>query len=152
MKTLKSWMAAVAMLALTTTAQAALASLSDSRVNDTDTNRISLQDWSANGLANPSMLEPWGVGSSYWEMTAQFILVSPVGYWASTESLGDGMWAWEYVPPDGLQSGVSYPIGGVDTVAVSPADVPASVPEPQTLALALLALGAMVVARKRRSH
>ncbi len=35
-------------------------------------------------------------------------------------------------------------------VAVRPGDVDASVPEPQTLALALLALGATVVARRRR--
>lgn len=152
MKTLKTCIAAAAMLALTTTAHAALASQGEGRANDTDTHRISLQDWSVNGLANSSMLEPWGAGSNYWEMTAQFILVSPVGYWASTESLGDGRWAWEYVPPDGLPSGVSFQIGGMDTVAVRPVDVSASVPEPHTLALALLALGAMVVARNRRAH
>ena len=37
-------------------------------------------------------------------------------------------------------------------VAVRPGDVAAAVPEPQTLALALLALGATVVARRRRSR
>ncbi len=37
-------------------------------------------------------------------------------------------------------------------VAVRPGDVAAAVSEPQTLALALLALGAAVVARRRRPH
>lgn len=152
MKTLKTWIAAAAMLVLTTTAHAALASQGEARLNDAGTHRISLQDWSVNGLANSSMLEPWGAGSGYWEMTAQFILVSPVGYWASTKSLGNGMWAWEYIPPDGLPSGGSYQIGGMDSVAVRPTDVTGSVPEPHTLALALLALGAMVVARHRRAR
>lgn len=40
---------------------------------------------------------------------------------------------------------------GLHAVAVRPGDVAASVPEPQTLALILLALGATVAARRRRS-
>ena len=72
-------------------------------------------------------------------------------YWSGTEYAPLPGRAWDFTTVIGLQhfagkQSVFY------AVAVRPGDVAASVPEPQTLALALLALGATVVARRRRPH
>ena len=73
-------------------------------------------------------------------------------YWSGTEyAPNPAAGAWLFITSDGLQ----YPSrkdGALSAVAVRPGDVAASVPEPQTLALVLLALGATVVARRRRPH
>ena len=69
-------------------------------------------------------------------------------YWSGTE-ISAGNSAWRYYPAGGGQRGAGQ-IDALYAVAVRPGDVTASVPEPQTLALALLALGATVVARRRR--
>lgn len=70
-------------------------------------------------------------------------------YWSGTEESA-GTFAWSFLPGSGVQL-VNDQLGQFFAVAVRPGDVTASVPEPQTLALALLALGATVVARRRRS-
>ena len=71
-------------------------------------------------------------------------------YWSGTE----------YAPPSGSALSFSTVSGRqthvdknsrLSAVAVRPGDVPAAVPEPQTLALVLLALGATVLARRTRS-
>ena len=69
-------------------------------------------------------------------------------YWSGTEILA-GSLSWFFGPDLGFQLGGSHGFA-LYAVAVRPGDVTASVPEPQTLALALLALGATVVARRRR--
>ena len=72
-------------------------------------------------------------------------------YWSSTSFAVNPNSAWFFGTYDGSQ-GSTAKVNAVYAVAVRPGDVAASVPEPQTLALALLALGATVVARRRRPH
>ena len=70
-------------------------------------------------------------------------------YWSGTEYAPNPNDAWLFSSTGGGQSHVGKD-GALYAVAVRPGDVTAPVPEPQTLALALLALGATVVARRRR--
>lgn len=82
---------------------------------------------------------------------ALFRNVQSGAYWSGTEYAPDSANAW------GFSTGVGDQLADrkflpLYAVAVRPGDVTASVPEPQTLALALLALGATVVARRRRSR
>lgn len=90
------------------------------------------------------------VGGSLAGLQGQFDGVQPDYYWSGTEIIAVNG-AWDFYPVFGIQF-----YDGQDSalyaVAVRPGDVTAAVPEPQTLALALLALGATVVARKRRSR
>lgn len=88
------------------------------------------------------------------EQIANFALFSNVqsrGYWSGTEYAPDPSRAWDFDGVNGLQRLDGKGLA-LYAVAVRPGDVTASVPEPQTLALALLALGATVVARRRRSR
>ncbi len=89
------------------------------------------------------------VGSSLTGLKAQFDGVQPSAYWSGTEYAPDPSSAWYFFASFGGQNGVGE-VNALYAVAVRPGDVTASVPEPQTLALVLMALGAAVVARKRR--
>ena len=172
MKTLKTWATAATLLAVTGTAPAALVSLGDGTVKDTNTNLIWLQNWNINERAAWGTQKNWAdnltfAGSSDWELpeisefvdlftaygdlglVPEFTNVQFGSYWSGTEIAGNV--AWSFNPLSGGQSGV-VKSGQFFAVAVRPADVIASVPEPQTLALALLALGATAVARKARSR
>jgi len=84
---------------------------------------------------------------------ALFSNVGSGGYWSGTERVladsGASYGAWSFYTTVGTQI-VTPKTTALYAVAVRPVDVAASVPEPQTLALALLALGATVVARRRR--
>ena len=71
-------------------------------------------------------------------------------YWSGTEYERNATFAWYFDAREGLQLHGRDKGGALYAVAVRPGDVAARVPEPQTLALALLALGATVVARRRR--
>ena len=71
-------------------------------------------------------------------------------YWSGTE-ISSGFDGWGFDPAFGFQSGDRQNFRFF-AVAVRRGDVTASVPEPQTLALVLLALGATAVARRRRSR
>ena len=171
MKTLKTWVAAATMLAFAGTAQAALINQGNGTVKDTNTNLIWLQDWDVNGLTNWSTQKAWAegldfAGSTDWELPEiseygvlfaaygnltlepQFSNVRSGHYWSGTEFPG-GNGVWYFFPDSGSQDGANAR-NRFFAVAVRPGDVTASVPEPQTLALALLALGATVVARRRR--
>ena len=80
---------------------------------------------------------------------ALFSNVQSLYYWSGTEYAPIPSAAWGFTPDGGYQSAggkgnASY------AVAVRPGDVTTSVPEPQTLALALLALGATTVVRRKR--
>ena len=173
MKMLKSLAAAAAMVALTGAAQAALVLQSNGlEVLDTRTNLIWLQNWNFNGRADWATQKAWAenlsfAGSNEWRLpeineygalftaygnltqVAEFTNVQPVFYWSGTE-FSPGFIAWFFNPVLGVQLTGSQDFQFF-AVAVRPGDVAASVSEPQTLALALLALGATVVARRRRT-
>jgi hypothetical protein len=90
------------------------------------------------------------VGSSLAGLQSQFDGVqSDNWYWSGTEYAPDPSYAWGFSSTVGGQ----YRFGKSNAfyaVAVRPGDVAADVPEPQTLALTLLALGGAVVTRGRR--
>jgi hypothetical protein len=79
----------------------------------------------------------------------QFSNVQSSVYWSGTEYAPDPDRAWFFRTFEGSQGSGSDKTSALFAVAVRPGDVAASVPEPQTLALVLLALGASVAARKR---
>lgn len=93
------------------------------------------------------------VGGSLAGLQAQFDGVQSGLYWSGT-GIAAGNTAWDFGPGNGFQSNNNQN-GPFFAVAVRPGNVTASVPsvsvpEPQTLALALLALGATVVVRTRQ--
>ena len=177
MKFTKSWAAAAATVALMGTAQAALVLQANGlEVLDTNTNLIWLKDWEVNGLKNWITQKAWAettldgfAGSNDWRLpgiaeygnlftaygdltsnTLPFVHVQPAGHWSGTE-FAPGIGAWVFYPVIGIED-LDFEDDRHYAVAVRPGDVTAPVPEPQTLALALLALGATVVARRRRSR
>jgi MYXO-CTERM domain-containing protein len=79
---------------------------------------------------------------------ALFSNVQSYYYWSGTEYAPDLSFAWVFSTNNGAQDFVDKR-GAPYAVAVRPGDVAAAVPEPQTLALALMALGAAAVARRR---
>ena len=89
------------------------------------------------------------VGISFTGLQAQFDGVQSGGYWSGTEYAPGPGSAWSFFTFGGGQVNVGKS-NALYAVAVRPGDVAARVPEPQTLALVLLALGATVVARRRR--
>jgi len=80
---------------------------------------------------------------------ALFTNVQSFFYWSGTEYAPNPVRAWGFGAGGGGQGNVDKNVA-LYAVAVRPGDVAASVPEPQTLALALLALGATMVVRRRR--
>ena len=72
-------------------------------------------------------------------------------YWSDLESPQEPRAAYIFNTGFGNQYD-KYKASGSYAMAVRPGDVAASVPEPQTLALVLLALGATGVARRRRTR
>lgn len=173
MRSVKNWASAAALAALAGTAQAALINQGNGTVLDTTTHLVWLQDWSVNGGQTWAMQKAWAenlsfAGSSDWVLpgiteyanlftaygdltsnTLPFVNVQTGRYWSGTED-GPGVVAWYFRPDVGLQRNGDE-LNGHFAVAVRPADVTAAVPEPQTLLLALLALGAALVARPRCS-
>ena len=172
MKTMKTWVAAAVMLALTGAAQAALMNLGDGTVKDGTTNLIWLQDWNDNGLANWDAQMSWAgdldfAGSTEWRLpsigeyvalfntygnltqVAQFTNVQSFGYWSGTGISSDS--AWLFSPVIGVQDSVDKDVARY-AVAVRPGDVTVAVPEPGTLGLMLAALGAGAMVRRRRSR
>ena len=175
---LKTWLATAAMVALVGTAQATLVNLGNGTVKDTATNLIWLQNWNVNGQQNWATQKAWAdnlsfAGSDAWVLPSisqyttvfaevgnltlvpQFTNVQfaqtntgPAFYWSGTEDV-PGIGAQRFVATSG------FALGALETdllfaVAVRPGDVVAAVPEPQSLALVLLALGAGAVVWRRR--
>jgi hypothetical protein len=99
--------------------------------------------------AYESVLNPVGDTAEQIANLALFSNVRTLGYWSGTAFAPDPGSAWAFGTNVGYQ-GYGAKGDWLFAVAVRPGDVAASVPEPQTLALALLALGATVVARRRR--
>jgi len=87
------------------------------------------------------------------EQIANFALFSNVradeAYWSGLQYAPTPSLAWAFNPVDGSQNTASKS-ALLYAVAMRSGDVTASVPEPPTLALALLAMGAAVVARRKR--
>jgi len=99
--------------------------------------------------AGESVLNQTGDTAEQIANLALFSNVQSNAYWSGTAYAPNLSFAWSFHTVDGIQSG-AVKNSAFFAVAVRAADVAASVPEPQTLALALLALGATVVARKKR--
>lgn len=172
MKRTRSWAAAAALLATVGAAQAALVKNGDGTITDTSTHLIWLQDWSDNGRQNWATQQAWAenlsfAGGSDWALpsiddyihlffelggvieTGGFIHVQDDFYWTGTEVVA-GSRALVFKPNSGASNLLDESLAFY-AVAVRPADVAESVPEPRTLALALLALGSAALARRRRS-
>lgn len=101
--------------------------------------------------ANESVLNQVGDTDEQKANLALFSNVQSYYYWSGTEYAPDPGRAWLFRTLSGNQNNYFKNIA-LYAVAVRPGDVAASVPEPQTLALALLALGATLVAGRRRSR
>ena len=100
--------------------------------------------------ANESVLNQAGDTVEQIANLALFSNVQLPVYWSGTEYAPNPAIAWVFLADVAFQSLTGGEGNAWYAVAVRPGDVAASVPEPQTLALALLALGATVVARRRR--
>ena len=99
--------------------------------------------------ADESVLNQVGDTAEQIANLALFSNVQSNFYWSGTEYAPSPSDAWFFSTGNGVQVNV-VKYDALYAVAVGPGDVAARVPEPQTLALALLALGATVVARRRR--
>ena len=99
--------------------------------------------------ANESVLNQVGDTAEQIANLALFSNVQSNFYWSGTEYAPDRLSTWYFRTQNGYQHFFDVALAFY-AVAVRPGDVAARVPEPQTLALALLALGATVVARRRR--
>ena len=100
--------------------------------------------------ANESVLNQAGDTPEQIANLALFSNVQSSVYWSGTEYAPDPSLAWTFGTIDGFQGRIGAKSRVLYAVAVRPGDVVAPVPEPQTLALVLLALGVTVVARRRR--
>jgi len=96
-----------------------------------------------------SVLDQTGDTAEQIANLALFSNVQSTDYWSGTEYAPSPGNAWSFYTYVGFQS-VDDKRNSLYAVAVRPGDVAASVPEPQTLALVLLALGATMVVRRRR--
>jgi hypothetical protein len=98
------------------------------------------------GDANCNVAQPgWGLTN-----TGNFQNLQSIVYWSGTEYAPDTNFAWFFVTDGGGQDGYvkSY---ALYAVAVRPGDVTAAIPEPETYALMLVGLTAMLVVRRRRA-
>ena len=106
----------------------------------------------SNDCALPTRAEFIALATAYAPLTPSntpFVnVIANGGYWTSTV-FTPGVSQWDFTPPSGL-SGQTPVNLGLFAVAVRSGSVVVPVPEPQTLALALSALGALVVAQRRR--
>lgn len=164
---LKKWAATAALVALCASSNAALVSLGDGTVKDTSSNLVWLADWNVNGAQTWAEQMAWAEGLTYanssdWYLPsieqyralfagygfignlAEFTNVQAGYYLSSTQTVS----SVSTFLASGLESGDTYSYRAY-AVAARSADATNAVPEPQTLALALLALGATVLTSRR---
>lgn len=100
--------------------------------------------------ADESVLTQTGDTAEQIANLALFSNVQSSVYWSGTEFAPDPIGAWHFSSTPGVQYfGVKF--NGAHALAVRPGDVAVAVPEPQTWALSLLALGAAAAVRRRRA-
>lgn len=99
--------------------------------------------------ANQSVLNQSGDTAEQIANLALFSNVQAYYYWSATPYAPNTLNGWLYNTSAGIQT-MGGNINPLYAVAVRAGDVVASVPEPQTLALALMALAATAVVRRRR--
>lgn len=104
------------------------------------------------GNANESVLNQTGDTAQEIANLALFSNVQASVYSTATEFEPDPTFAWRFYTNGGYQFAAIGKGAPTYAVAVRSGDVVAAVPEPQTLALALLALGVAMVARQRQSR
>ena len=96
-----------------------------------------------------SVLDQTGDTAEQIANMALFSNVQSYVYWSGTEYAPDTNLAWNFYTVDGGQ----YPyhkLIALYAVAVRPGDVAATVPEPQTLALAMMAMGGAMLMRRKQ--
>lgn len=96
-----------------------------------------------------SVLEQTGDTAEQIANLALFTNVQSDDYWSGIEIATIPHYAWSFYSYGGSQS-PDNKFAPLYAVAVRPGDVAASVPEPQTLALALMALGGAMALRRQR--
>ena len=89
------------------------------------------------------------VGSNFAGLSGQFDGVQRNGFWSGTAYALNSSGGWGISAPTGAQY-VEWQNYLLVVVAVRPGDVVAAIPEPQTYALMLMGLGALLLAQRRR--
>lgn len=102
--------------------------------------------------AGESVLDQAGDTQQQRDNLALFKNVRSNVYWSGTEYAPRPSSAWAFYAGSGDADGALDKGNQMYALAVRSGDVAAAVPEPQTLALALLALGATALARRRASR
>jgi hypothetical protein len=100
----------------------------------------------APGIVTCNSAQPgWGLTN-----TGNFQNMQSDDYWSGTEYAPDTSSAWTFIALYGFQGYVSKD-DALYAVAVRPGDVTAAIPEPETYALMLAGLTALVVMQRRRA-
>jgi hypothetical protein len=106
---------------------------------------------SAPAGASNQYLSIWNaVGGTFAGLSSQFDLVRTDFYWSGSGITGFDGAAWQFRTDSGGQDIRYIEFRPARAVAVFPGDI-AAVPEPQTYALMLMGVGAVLLARRRRA-
>ncbi len=100
--------------------------------------------------AGESVLDQTGDTAEQIANMALFSNVQSDVYWSGTESAPDTNYARDFGTGGGFQNLGVDKTSALYAVAVRPGDVAATVPEPQTLALAMMAMGGAMLMRRKQ--